>query len=129
MLQICESHPKHPNLLCDIDVQYIRAIMPTQIGDMMVIDLDGPEGNGNVLIGLAIRIMKQDPGFDAMDGEGDYDAVYAELTSDGYGGVLRAFHRHFGLMYLFVTKDPRLLAAFEEEGIVTAKANLKIVHV
>lgn len=100
-----------------------------QIGDKMIIDLDGPQGNGCVLIGLAIRIMQEDPAYDQVDDEGDYAAVYAELTSDGYDGVLRAFHKHFGYMCLLMTNDARLLGAHGGEGIVVDKTKLRVVHV
>ncbi len=54
----------------------------------LVIDLDGPMGNANVLLAYAKQYAEEL----GLDG----DAIAAEMRSGNYDNLIRVFDKHFG---------------------------------
>lgn len=65
------------------------------------IDLDGPDGNAFVLLGVAKNCARR-LGV-------DYTLFQAEATSGGYVNLLRTFEKYFGAHYVLKTKNKQLL--------------------
>ena len=72
-----------------------------------VIDLDGPQGNAFVLLGIAGQTMIKS-GFDKRMQE----IILNEMKSSDYINLLKTFEKYFGSEYTLQTSNPEYLDAF-----------------
>ena len=72
-----------------------------------VIDLDGPQGNAFVLLGIAGQTMIKS-GFDKRTQE----IILNEMKSSDYINLLKTFEKYFGSTYTLQTSNPEYLDAF-----------------
>ena len=75
-----------------------------------VIDLDGPQGNAFVLLGIAGQTMIKS-GFDKRM----QDIILNEMRSRDYINLLKTFEKYFGSAYTLQTSNPAYLDAFMVE--------------
>jgi len=72
-------------------------------GESTVINLDGPDGNAFVLMGILSRSLK-------MSGLNPKEAL-EEMRSGTYHDLLRVFDRYCGSTFTLVTEDQTLIDA------------------
>jgi len=70
------------------------------------INLDGPDGNAMVLIGMARTFAKQ-VGLDAK-------AITEDMMSSDYTHLVKVFDQHFGMVVTLETANPELLKQLGE---------------
>ena len=75
-----------------------------------VIDLDGPQGNAFVLLGIAGQTMIKS-GFDKRM----QDIILNEMKSRDYINLLKTFEKYFGSAYTLQTSKSEYLDAFMVE--------------
>ncbi len=69
-----------------------------------IINLDGPDGNANNLIGLAIRIMR-----DSRMSEEEIKEIVKELMSGDYKNLVMTFDNYFKSSVILETTNEELL--------------------
>ena len=74
--------------------------------DKNILDLDGPDGNAHVLLGLASRLCSE-IGF----GSDMKEAILAEMMSGDYKNLVKTFDEHFGSIVVLETTNEELLNA------------------
>ena len=77
-------------------------IRPTQ-DRSFAINLDGPQGNANVLMGIAMNLANQV----GLDG----DKIIMEMRSGDYINLVKIFDKYFGKYVILETKNEELLNA------------------
>jgi hypothetical protein len=70
-----------------------------------IINLDGPDGNANNLIGLAIRIMR-----DSRMSEEEIKEIVKELMSGDYKNLVMTFDNYFKSSVILETTNEELLS-------------------
>ena len=75
-------------------------IRPTQ-DRSFAINLDGPQGNANVLMGIAMNLANQV----GLDG----DKIIMEMRSGDYTNLVKTFDKYFGEYVILETRDTELL--------------------
>tara|TARA_Y100001963_G_C6696160_1_gene407096 strand:- start:274 stop:519 length:246 start_codon:yes stop_codon:yes gene_type:complete len=70
-----------------------------------IINLDGPDGNANNLIGLAIRIMR-----DSRMTEEEIKPIVKEMTSSDYKNLVMTFDNYFKSSVILETTNEELLS-------------------
>ena len=70
-----------------------------------VVNLDGPDGNANNLIGLAIRIMR-----DSRMSEEEIKEIVKELMSGDYKNLVMTFDNYFKSSVVLETTNEELLS-------------------
>ena len=75
-------------------------IRPTQDREFYI-NLDGPQGNANVLMATAINLANQV----GLDG----DKIIVEMKSGDYINLVRTFDKYFGEFVILETRDEELL--------------------
>ena len=75
-------------------------IRPTQ-DRSFAINLDGPQGNANVLMGIAMNLANQV----GLDG----DKIIMEMRSGDYTNLVKTFDKYFGEYVILETRDEELL--------------------
>ena len=76
-------------------------IRPTQDREFYI-NLDGPQGNANVLMATAINLANQV----GLDG----DKIIMEMRSGDYINLVKIFEKHFGKYVILETRDEELLS-------------------
>ena len=71
-----------------------------------VINLDGPDGNANVLLGLASRLCRE-VGY-ASD---EKETIFKKMTSGDYKKLVKTFDEYFGGYVVLETTNEELLNA------------------
>lgn len=71
------------------------------------INIDGPDGNAFVLLGLAKRFLKQ-----LGKGEDDIETILTEMQSGNYDNLLIVFQRELGEYVDFETNNQNYLNLF-----------------
>ena len=69
-----------------------------------IINLDGPDGNANNLIGLAIRIMR-----DSRMTEEEINPIVKEMMSGDYKNLVMTFDNYFKGSVILETTNEELL--------------------
>ena len=69
-----------------------------------IINLDGPDGNANNLIGLAIRIMR-----DSRMTEEEIAPIVEEMKSSDYKNLVMTFDNYFKSSVILETTNEELL--------------------
>ena len=69
-----------------------------------IINLDGPDGNANNLIGLAIRIMR-----DSRMTEEEINPIVKEMKSSDYKNLVMTFDNYFKGSVILETTNEELL--------------------
>ena len=77
-------------------------IRPTQ-DRAFAINLDGPQGNANVLMGIAMNLANQV----GLDG----DKIIMEMRSGDYINLVKIFDKYFGKYVILETTNEELLNA------------------
>ena len=77
-------------------------IRPTQ-DRSFAINLDGPQGNDNVLMGIAMNLANQV----GLDG----DKIIMEMRSGDYINLVKIFEKYFGKYVILETTNEELLNA------------------
>ena len=77
-------------------------IRPTQ-DRSFAINLDGPDGNANVLMATAMNLANQV----GLDG----DKIIMEMRSDDYTNLVKTFEKYFGKYVILETTNEELLNA------------------
>ena len=75
-----------------------------------IVDLDGPQGNAFVLLGMAKSTMEKS-GFEKEQ----QTSILNEMKSGDYINLLRTFEKYFGSVYTLQTSNPEYLDAFMVE--------------
>ena len=70
-----------------------------------IINLDGPDGNANNLIGLAIRIMR-----DSRMTEEEINPIVKEMMSGDYKNLVMTFDNYFKGSVILETTNEELLS-------------------
>ena len=70
-----------------------------------VVNLDGPDGNANNLIGLAIRIMR-----DSRMSEEEIAPIVKEMKSSDYKNLVMTFDNYFKSSVVLETTNEELLS-------------------
>jgi hypothetical protein len=70
-----------------------------------VVNLDGPDGNANNLIGLAIRIMR-----DSRMSEEEIAPIVKEMQSGDYKNLVMTFDNYFKSSVVLETTNEELLS-------------------
>ena len=70
-----------------------------------IINLDGPDGNANNLIGLAIRIMR-----DSRMTEEEINPIVKEMMSGDYKNLVMTFDNYFKSSVVLETTNEELLS-------------------
>ena len=70
-----------------------------------IINLDGPDGNANVLLGLASRLCS-DIGY-ASD---EKDSILTKMRSGDYKNLIKTFEKYFGSFVVLETTNEELLS-------------------
>ena len=70
-----------------------------------IINLDGPDGNANNLIGLAIRIMR-----DSRMTEEEIAPIVEEMKSSDYKNLVMTFDNYFKSSVILETTNEELLS-------------------
>ena len=76
-------------------------IRPTQDREF-AINLDGPQGNANVLMGIAMNLANQV----GLDG----DKIIVEMKSGDYINLVKIFDKYFGKYVILETTNEELLS-------------------
>ncbi len=69
-----------------------------------IVNLDGPDGNANNLIGLAIRIMR-----DSRMTEEEINPIVKEMMSSDYKNLVMTFDNYFKGIVILETTNEELL--------------------
>ena len=77
-------------------------IRPTQDREFYI-NLDGPQGNANVLMGIAMNLANQV----GLDG----DKIIVEMKSGDYINLVKIFEKYFGKYVILETTNEELLNA------------------
>ena len=77
-------------------------IRPTQDREFYI-NLDGPQGNANVLMGIAMNLANQV----GLDG----DKIIMEMRSGDYINLVKIFEKYFGKYVILETTNEELLNA------------------
>ena len=77
-------------------------IRPTQDREFYI-NLDGPQGNANVLMGIAMNLANQV----GLDG----DKIIMEMRSGDYINLVKIFDKYFGKYVILETTNEELLNA------------------
>ena len=75
-----------------------------------IVDLDGPQGNAFVLLGMAKSTMEKS-GFEKEQ----QTSILNEMKSGDYITLLKTFEKYFGSAYTLQTSNPEYLDAFMVE--------------
>ena len=75
-------------------------IRPTQNREFYI-NLDGPQGNANVLMGTAMNLANQ--------AELDGDKIIMEMRSGDYTNLVKTFDKYFGEYVILETRNEELL--------------------
>tara|TARA_B100001057_G_scaffold334043_1_gene334627 strand:- start:1706 stop:1978 length:273 start_codon:yes stop_codon:yes gene_type:complete len=89
------------------------AVVEKEPVDTIYIDIDGPNGNANYLLGVAQKLCKQigkDP-----------KKIIDKMTQGDYINLLKVFDKYFGVVVTLQTSNPEYLDAFETKWT-------KVVH-
>ncbi len=70
-----------------------------------IVNLDGPDGNANNLIGLAIRIMR-----DSRMTEEEINPIVKEMMSGDYKNLVMTFDNYFKGSIILETTNEELLS-------------------
>ena len=70
-----------------------------------IVNLDGPDGNANNLIGLAIRIMR-----DSRMTEEEINPIVKEMMSGDYKNLVMTFDNYFKGSVILETTNEELLS-------------------
>ena len=74
--------------------------------DKNILDLEGPDDNAHVLLGLASRLCSE-IGF----GSDMKESILAEMRSGDYKNLVKTFDEHFGSIVVLETTNEELLNA------------------
>lgn len=83
------------------------AIVKSSNLETRVIDLDGPEGNAFMLIGLAQRVSRKM----GLDGA----AIVDEMMAGDYTNLVRVFDKNFGSLFTLTTNQQNLIEQLGDE--------------